>query len=45
MAGDAPLEPQRGAFDIPDEVAYLNTAYMGPLPHEAVEGSDFGELD
>ncbi len=33
----APLEPQRHQFDIPDDVAYLNTAYMGPLPREAVD--------
>lgn len=33
----APLTlPARAAFDIPDDVAYLNTAYMGPLPLAAV---------
>lgn len=32
------IDNQRHAFDIPDEVAYLNCAYMGPAPtavHEA----------
>ncbi len=34
MAGPAlePLPSQRALFDIPDDVAYLNCAYMSPLP-------------
>ena len=31
-----PLPSQRHLFDIPDEVAYLNCGYMGPLPRESV---------
>jgi selenocysteine lyase/cysteine desulfurase len=31
------LPCQRHLFDMPREVAYLNTAYMGPLPLESVE--------
>jgi selenocysteine lyase/cysteine desulfurase len=27
----------RSAFDLPDDVAYLNCAYMGPVPLDAVE--------
>ncbi len=33
---------QRHLFDIPDEVAYLNCAYMGPLMRSAVEAGDCG---
>jgi len=27
----------RSAFDLPDDVAYLNCAYMGPVPFDAIE--------
>ncbi len=30
------IPSQRHLFDIPRDVAYLNCAYMSPLPHEAV---------
>lgn len=33
---------QRHLFDIPDEVAYLNCAYMGPLMHSVVEAGERG---
>jgi selenocysteine lyase/cysteine desulfurase len=29
--------PARPLFDIPDQVAYLNSAYMGPLPRRSAE--------
>jgi selenocysteine lyase/cysteine desulfurase len=32
-----PLPAQRDAFDIPDDVAYLNCAYMAPQPHRVTE--------
>jgi len=38
----APIPNQRHLFDIPDEVAYLNCAYMGPLMHSVVEAGDRG---
>jgi selenocysteine lyase/cysteine desulfurase len=28
---------RRDLFDVPDDVAYLNTAYMGPAPRRALE--------
>jgi selenocysteine lyase/cysteine desulfurase len=28
--------PDRASFDLPDDVAYLNCAYMGPLPRAAL---------
>src|SRR5688572_16326344 len=31
-----PLACQREAFAIPDDVAYLNAAYMGPLSKEVI---------
>jgi len=31
-AGAQPLACQRDAFSIPDDICYLNSAYMGPLP-------------
>lgn len=38
-----PIIPcQRHRFDIPREVAYLNTAYMSPLAHEVVAAIDRG---
>ena len=36
------LPCQRALFDIPRDVAYLNTAYMGPLMREAVAAGDAG---
>ena len=33
---------QRELFSIPDDVAYLNTAYMSPLMHSVVEAVDRG---
>lgn len=33
---------QRHLFDIPDDVAYLNTATMGPMPRSAVEAGQAG---
>lgn len=32
-----PLPCQRDQFDLPREIAYLNCAYMGPLPRTALE--------
>ncbi len=32
-----PLTCRRDLFDIPDDVAYLNCAYMGPLPRATAE--------
>jgi selenocysteine lyase/cysteine desulfurase len=34
--------PGRDAFDLPDGVAYLNCAYMGPLPRAAVAAGRHG---
>ncbi len=42
---DAPLSlipNQRHRFDIPDDVAYFNCAYMGPLMHAVVAAGDLG---
>ncbi len=41
-AGSASVLPnQRHLFDMPDEVAYLNCAYMGPCPRASMQaGSD-----
>lgn len=36
------LPSQRALFDIPDDVAYLNSAYMGPMPKLAVEAGERG---
>ena len=36
------LACQREHFDIPGDVAYLNTAYMGPLSHEVLEAIETG---
>ena len=36
------LSSQKHLFDIPDEVAYLNTAYMSPLMHSVVAEIDEG---
>jgi selenocysteine lyase/cysteine desulfurase len=35
-AGAALLSPQRHLFDIPDDVAFLNCAYMSPLPQASL---------
>ena len=37
-----PLGCQREAFAIPDDVAYLNAAYMGPLSHRVVAAGQHG---
>ena len=36
------LLSQKQLFDIPDEVAYLNTAYMSPLMHSVIAAMDQG---
>lgn len=36
------LPAQRALFDIPEDVAYLNSAYMGPMPKLAVEAGEAG---
>jgi selenocysteine lyase/cysteine desulfurase len=36
------LPSQRALFDIPEDVAYLNCAYMSPLMHRVVEASRAG---
>lgn len=36
------LSPQRHLFDIPDDVAYLNCAYMAPLPKASIAAGDLG---
>ena len=36
------IPSQRHLFDIPDEVAYFNCAYMGPLSHKALAAGDMG---
>ena len=38
----APLPPQRHLFDIPDDVAFLNCAYMSPLPKASVAAGEAG---
>ena len=37
-----PISCQRHLFDIPDEIAYLNCAYMGPLMHSVIEAGKRG---
>lgn len=37
-----PLSSQRGLFEIPDEVAYLNCAYMSPLLRAVREAGEAG---
>jgi selenocysteine lyase/cysteine desulfurase len=37
-----PLSCQRALFEIPDEVAYLNAAYMGPLPRPVLAAGEEG---
>jgi selenocysteine lyase/cysteine desulfurase len=36
------LPSQRALFDIPSDIAYLNAAYMGPLPKVAAEAGVLG---
>lgn len=36
------LPSQRALFDIPEDIAYLNSAYMGPMPKIAVEAGERG---
>lgn len=36
------LPSQRALFDIPEEIAYLNSAYMGPMPKSAVAAGEAG---
>ena len=36
------LPGQRALFDIPDDVAYLNCAYIGPLPKPALAAGEIG---
>ena len=40
--GQTLLPAQRALFDIPEDVAYLNNAYMGPMPKLAVEAGEAG---
>src|SRR5258708_33007537 len=37
-----PLPPQRHLFDIPDDVAFLNCAYISPLPKASVAAGEEG---
>ncbi len=37
-----PLASARSAFSLPDDVTYLNTAFMGPLPDVVVEAGLMG---
>src|SRR5215831_13565762 len=37
-----PLASQRHLFDIPDDVAFLNCAYMSPLPKASVAAGERG---
>jgi len=37
-----PIPCQRHLFDIPDEVAYLNCAFMGPLMHSVIQTGEQG---
>ena len=36
------ISPQRHLFDIPDDVAFLNCAYMSPLPKASVAAGEAG---
>jgi selenocysteine lyase/cysteine desulfurase len=42
LAAAAPLPNQRHLFDIPDDVAFLNCAYISPLPKASVIAGDLG---
>ncbi|MGE0040764.1 MAG: aminotransferase class V-fold PLP-dependent enzyme [Vicinamibacterales bacterium] len=37
-----PLASERHRFDIPDDVTYLNSAYMSPLSHAAIAAGEAG---
>jgi hypothetical protein len=37
-----PLPSQRHLFDIPPDVAYLNCAYMSPLPKASITAGEQG---
>jgi selenocysteine lyase/cysteine desulfurase len=41
-AGALPLASQRHLFDIPDDVAFLNCAYISPLPRASLAAGDGG---
>ncbi len=36
------LHDTRSAFDLPDDVTYLNCAFMGPVPNHALEAGLMG---
>ena len=40
--GASPLASQRHLFDIPDDVAFLNCAYISPLPRASLAAGDRG---
>ena len=40
--GASPLASQRHLFDIPDDVAFLNCAYISPLPKVSVIAGERG---
>jgi selenocysteine lyase/cysteine desulfurase len=42
ITGATPLSGQRHLFDIPDDVAFLNCAYMSPLPKVSVAAGKHG---
>src|ERR1051325_4407247 len=45
MTSSKPIEPlpsQRHLFDIPDDVAFLNCAYISPLPKASVAAGEEG---
>jgi selenocysteine lyase/cysteine desulfurase len=42
MTDLSPLPSQRHLFDIPDDVAFLNCAYMSPLPKASVAAGEHG---
>jgi len=42
MSGADLLPSQRSLFDIPDDVAYLNCAYMSPLPKASLAAGEAG---
>jgi len=42
VSGMPPLPSQRHLFDIPDDVAFLNCAYMSPLPRASVMAGERG---
>src|SRR5262249_31916566 len=39
---ERPLPSQRHLFDIPDDVAFLNCAYMSPLPKASIAAGEEG---